>query len=260
MTFSKVSNILRTWTKRNLSILGKINIINTLVASQFVHKMMVLPMMSKERILYYEKLFSNFLWGSAKPKISIATLQATSDCGGANLVNLLHCDYTIKSTWIQILKHDKSMQEIAYQNLSLQLREDIWKCNLKAEDIQLCFSLSFWTDVLFAWSSFNFSQVIEGNQILWYNSLIKINNKPIFWKEYYNKGLRYVSQLFTNGTPRNYKEINCIFGIGWLQYYALLAAIPYQLRNMCQNQLQEQYSWAVSCKELSRTVYHKLSH
>ena len=40
---AKIDTIFRSWSKRNLSLEGKINIVNTLVASQFVYKMQVLP-------------------------------------------------------------------------------------------------------------------------------------------------------------------------------------------------------------------------
>ena len=41
----KVRKILNSWQNRGLSLLGKVQVINTLVASQFVYKMMVLPNM-----------------------------------------------------------------------------------------------------------------------------------------------------------------------------------------------------------------------
>ena len=53
----KTKAILTQWQRRNLSLLGKIMIINTLVASQFVYRMTVLPTINRERIKILEDMF-----------------------------------------------------------------------------------------------------------------------------------------------------------------------------------------------------------
>ena len=45
--------------------------------------------------------------------------------------------------------------------------------------------------------SFNRDKEIE-EQIIWYNSLIRVNDEPIFWEKPYNKGLKHVDQRFQN--------------------------------------------------------------
>ena len=58
---SKVPNILQCWQNRNLSLFGKILIINSLIGSLFVYKMQVLPLMSKNLIQKFENEISRFL-------------------------------------------------------------------------------------------------------------------------------------------------------------------------------------------------------
>ena len=48
--FDKIVVILQNWHKRGLSLIGKIMIINMLIASLFVYKMTVLPLMPKKYI------------------------------------------------------------------------------------------------------------------------------------------------------------------------------------------------------------------
>ena len=67
----KVKNVLEVWGIRNLSIIGKIEIVNTLVASLFVYKCSVLPCLSKEYLSSFKKLVLNFIWEGKKVKIPI---------------------------------------------------------------------------------------------------------------------------------------------------------------------------------------------
>ena len=71
----KVEGILKTWSSRNLSLIGKVNIINTLVASLFVYKMTVLPNLGEKYIKWLESKFREFIWCGKKSKISLSTLQ-----------------------------------------------------------------------------------------------------------------------------------------------------------------------------------------
>ena len=62
----------------------------------------------------------------------------------------------------------------------------------------------FWGDVIEAWCSFNYRRYNKmENQIIWYNSDIRINGKPFFWKENYKRGLKYVYQLYKNKKFKN---------------------------------------------------------
>ena len=46
----QVENILKLWRMHDLSLLGKINIINTLVGALFIYKLQVLPSLSDQFI------------------------------------------------------------------------------------------------------------------------------------------------------------------------------------------------------------------
>ena len=58
----KSKSILKSWENRDLSLFGKILVINTLVACQFVYKMSVLPNMSDEFIQKMNNIFIDYLW------------------------------------------------------------------------------------------------------------------------------------------------------------------------------------------------------
>ena len=83
----KVRSILNSWQNRGLSLFGKIQVVNTLVASLFVYKMMVLPKMPKSIIKNIENIIRNYLWNGGKAKIAYNILQLPKEEGGLNLVD-----------------------------------------------------------------------------------------------------------------------------------------------------------------------------
>ena len=58
----------------------------------------------------------------------------------------------------------------------------------------------FLKDILVIWSELNYQVSIETveaflAQSLWYNSLIRVMNKPVFYKSWYNMGISHVKQI-----------------------------------------------------------------
>ena len=84
----KAQGLLKLWAQRNLSLFGKILLINTLVASLFTYKMYVLPSISQDIVKQMNTLFEQFLWNGHKPKIPLKVLQMDKTCEGAGLVDL----------------------------------------------------------------------------------------------------------------------------------------------------------------------------
>ena len=217
-----------------MSLIGKVNVINTLVASLFVYKMMVLPKILEAIVSRIENIMRQFIWDKKRPKISLKMLQKVKEHGGLKLVSLAHSDAALKVTWIQILKQEKKLSEIVYQKMCLELKEDIWKTNLNAHDAKKLISKGFWLDVLIAWIWFRESnENLEESTFIWYNSKIKIGGKPILWKKCYKKGLKYVEQLFEAGEWKSFHELHESYGITFLKLSGLMSAIPQELVNKC---------------------------
>ena len=149
-TVNKIRNILKTWSRRNLSLIGKIEIVNTLIASQFVYKMQVLPNIPSRILNEIESLITSFIWNGNRPKVATKILQMNKLEGGLGLVNLKNKECAIKCSWIQTLMRDELLSTVVYSILNTELQEEIWNCNLNETDIENMFRLKseFWTDVL----------------------------------------------------------------------------------------------------------------
>ena len=59
---------------------------------------------------------------------------------------------------------------------------------------------NFLLDIIQSWSKINNNNNVQNvkNEVLWNNSYIINNNKTIFYKTLYDKGIKYIDQVFDN--------------------------------------------------------------
>ena len=217
-------------------------VVNTLVASLFVHKMMVLPEIPTNIVKKMENLIRNFLWGGKKAKIAYKILQNPKNQGGLNLVDLRKRDIALKATWPKILHGEPEYETLVYSIMKCQtLKENIWRCNLKPEDVNsIGIENPFWVDVLQAWANYNYYHDFKiENQIIWHNSNILIGGKTVAWREAIQNGLLYVHQLFENMEVKKYAQVLEQYKIDQLRYNSLISAIPTEWKSFFQQTPKE---------------------
>ena len=235
---TKIDNVLEAWTHRNLTLLGKIVIVNNLVSTQLVNKFLALPSPKPEFYSMYREKISRFLWGAAPAKITYSKLVQDSNRLGLKLVDIRTKDLALKAAW-PVRFNGRPAEEVSwFYNTYLIQDKRIWECNLDSKDIQTLVKeneLSSCTSILSAWCSHNYAPVLEEfdeilNVNLWGNSDIRRMNKPIF-----NKTLveSQVDKLMCIVHPTGkrfltYQELTQEFGpvITELWYLSIKAAIP----------------------------------
>ena len=223
----KVKSVLHNWKKRKLSLLGKIYVINSLIASLFIYKMMVLPKIPDIYVKKVEDIIVQYIWNGHKPKIALKALQASKKSGGAKLVDLSKRDTALKATWISILEKDKQLSNLVYSVMKIEIGDQLWKCNLEPRDIDNVLDKlqdPFWKDVAKAWHGAQ--GVCKEEIFIWYNSLKRIEDRPIFWKIPYQKGLSYIHQLFSGSRLKSIPQLEKEFGLTLMQSNSLCSAIP----------------------------------
>ena len=238
----KAKGILERWKNRNLSLFAKITVVNTLIVSQFIYKMAVLPNLPDQFIKAFEKIINEFLWNARRPKISLNVLYADKQSGGAGLIDLRKKDKAMKLGWVKTILSDPSIASMAYKAMENNKVGDlIWKCNISVKDAKCTFKASFWNDILKAWSVCNFSEpknVHEiRNQIIWYNSHLKIAGKVFCFKKAVKAGLQIISQLLTpEGKIIDYVNACEMFDLDILQYNGIIKAIPVEWKKIMFNE------------------------
>ena len=241
---AKAKEVLNRWYNRGLSLIGKTQVVNTLVASLFVYKMMVLPSIPPHTIKIMENIFRDYLWKGKKAKISLQNLQAPKSEGGLNLVDLRRKDISLKATWPTILYGEDDYAKIVYSIMRCEtMGADIWRCSLLACDVKIMkIKSDFWSDVLKSWCQFNFNNNFRiENQLLWYNSNIRIRNRPFFWADVYQMGLKYVSQLFYQKNFKSEQMVQEEYGLNQMRYNSLKSALPGQWKDFFLSHEKEEY-------------------
>ena len=157
------------------------------MVSLFVYKMLVSTLLSPEQLMHANKLIRDFIWKGKRPWISMLTLKKKKNQGGLRLVNLIAKQESLLISWVFKLNMDPFLCYSAYNNLCPIVKERIWQCNLNVKDVVKWFNTEeFWPQVLRAWSKINYrdpqSKLEIREQLLWWNSSILIQNKPVIWQ------------------------------------------------------------------------------
>ena len=247
LSIAKMQQIAQTWHYRLLTLMGKIMIVNTLMASLFVYKMAVLPDLGKHQIDKIDQIIHKFLWGGKKKgSYKLDILRNPKKHGGLKLVNFETKQASLKLQWVHKIVSTPEMSYI-YSYLVPSLGDLIWKVNLKETHVYwLIPEHSFWRNVLIVWCKYHYQDAFCGeeirNEILWCNSQILIAGKPVYNESCVKAGLLYIDDVLDeSGEYLTYDELLTNFpgSIGWLEYNQLKAAIPKTFLMLATNNLFE---------------------
>ena len=136
----KTEATLRLWEVCDLSLLGKIDIVNTLVGSLYVYKMQVLQTTSDSNMAKINDMIQDFILNGRKPKLKMSQLVQNKNSGGLKLVDLKTRDKSLKINWIYRLHtNDVMLTKLAYFHVAPKLQnESFWECNFKKSDLKTC--------------------------------------------------------------------------------------------------------------------------
>ena len=191
--FESFKTVLTIWKMRSLTLFGKSAVIKSLALPKLLY------VCSKIHVPGYfisniKKLITDFIWNGKKPKIKYDTLIGSYDfesCIKANRVK-----------WAFNLLDEKNLK--TWKIIPLQHLESIGGtkalgANFDAKRIPKNLS-NFYKSVLGNWAEYCNEEVITpeqvGNQVLWNNKYIRVNNNPLFFSQLASKGIFKVNDLY----------------------------------------------------------------
>ena len=215
--YEKLENIkmcLETWSRRDLSLFGKVLIIKAIAVSKLVLPATVL-LVPDGFIKVFEKVLFSFLWGK-KEKISRKKSIMTLAEGGLNMMDIESFFVALKAKWMQKLMISDPVNDrwtylpVSYfkklesKNIILHFHLDK-TINFQDLDKQL----PFWKDAIRCYSmlkdidSVKFKETIFSQQI-WGNKFINIkrnkSKQVLFLRNWIRSGIVLVNDLsFQNG-------------------------------------------------------------
>ena len=183
-------------------------------------------------MLEINKLFYNFVWKGKPDKISRKQLIQPYSEGGAKMINIhLHAE-SLKISWIRRVFNgtiDKCLMSLLESFSPENSPFNACFGNLFIQKQALSIRNPFWKDVCNAYNHLltNYCNV-PSCQPLWKSCLIKINNSSVYYKQWYDKGVRFVNDLLdNNGSFLSFDEFQTKYNIttNFIQYYGLCRSI-----------------------------------
>lgn len=242
------ASIFRIWDTRSLSLLGKIQIVNSLVNSRFTYKLQSLPKPPKAFFRKYKKMVRKFLWGQKKANIAYTQLLLQFKDGGLQLRDLELAANSLKVAAFQKIfdTNPPGWSQIFSSLLPVGI-DNIEKLNINKKDVDHNMKCSTFTDMIKAWADLTFyvpttsEEMLQ--QILWFNSHVKIRNRWLFEKSLCEAGVLKVIDLYDLDYGRfmsfeDFKQLYPGVKITFLRYHRIIKAIPNQWkRTILQNDM-----------------------
>jgi exonuclease III len=233
-----ITNLLKIWRQRDLSLKGKVIILRSLALSQLIYPMSLLEL-PKWVVDEVNALFFDFLWSGKPPKVRGDTVIKGIKEGGLKMVDLDSMARAVKTKWAVRLYRGciqkwSTVPRLYFSELTMSdFIASSYHPNFIPHGIP-----PFYRQCLFSLSEVKPTELdandIEGvrHQKLWCNRYILSKGKPFFNRKWYEKGLHKVTQLFD--LSGNLLNVEVLFrkynidnnNLNVLLYYGLRDAIP----------------------------------
>ena len=235
---NKVENICKQWTKRKLSLIGRITIIKSLALAKFIHLFLALPNPPGELIKQIERMFFKFLWNNGPDRIKRSIIVKNVREGGLRMINISYFIKALNISWFRrVIQNTENGAWYALSNINFM--SILSYGHGYATQIYAYIDNPFWKDLLLSWSTYcdklkvgNIKEVLDSP--IWYNSNLT-RGHTFYINEWFNKGLRLISDLVDlNGNIYQFQRFKNIYGVRgtFLDYQALITKIPNRWKNM----------------------------
>ncbi|KAH3790897.1 hypothetical protein DPMN_169105 [Dreissena polymorpha] len=160
--------------------------------------------------------------------------------GGIQLTNIDSFVKAIKCSWVKryLDNTNTSKWKLFYQKILKKYGDSLlFECNISNTILHEIANI-FLSDVLSAWSdvTHKLETKTSSKTILWNNKDITSNNKTFFYKDWFERSIKYVDQLYEFRIKDFYSfdDICYIYGIpsnNFLNYYTLIKSIPIHIKS-----------------------------
>ena len=212
---------LTSWSLRRLSLIGKIVVLKSLVASQLVY--VLTSLQSKESIIReVNSLFYDFLWDGKSDKIKRKVMINDFKDGGLRMLDIESFNKALKCSWIKKYLDDENKGKWKlFLDLELECfgGKMFFTYNLSKNDLlnRVHFKDPFLKEVLNIWTEVNFEPQLKSvehfhSQTLWFNSVFRIAKKTFFYSDWSRSGINQVRDLLKDDNSfLSYQEFKAKF-------------------------------------------------
>ena len=225
---SKIENlehICHLWSRRKLTLLGKITILKAFGLSQFIH---IMQSIGIPDVILSEinKIMFRFLWKSnfsnsrTCEKVNRATMCNRKDKGGLDMIDLKKMQMAFYLNWAEqflVPKH-ADWKILPFETLrnvggTLAFQSNVTANDFKGLDLV---KSSFWKKVLITWLDNNLHETLslKTDDIIFNNKLIKYKNNVIFSEKSILCGMITLNDFMPSGEIITFNKFKSQYGCG----------------------------------------------
>ncbi len=199
-----VKKMISIWSRRQLSPLGKIVVVKSLILPKLTHLFISLPEPSHVWLKQLETMLFHFIWNHNIDRIARCQLIQDYSLGGLRMVHIGSFIKSMKLSWIQrLILNDNTCTSWSnlYECLLPEgLREPFFNFgNEYLTQISRQTTNMFWKEVFKNLIEFRTLFDTEERELInspiWYNNKIKIGGECVYYKDWYQKGIFYISDF-----------------------------------------------------------------
>ena len=215
--FLEVKTLFNIWLQRNLTPLGRVAILKSLVLSKLIHLWILLPDPPDHYVKNLQKLCFQFVWGGKQDRISRNTITKSVKNGGLNVPDVRQYISALKLMWIRkFINTSHKWKNIAKNEFpflqNLQLYGPSYVINNARNNL-------FWVHTFRAYKEFcNHVKLEKADELLaepvFYNEKFKVGNMIITHANWMQNGVYCVSDfLRDNGEFLTFAEFSTKYNI-----------------------------------------------
>lgn len=203
----KMESMVLAWKRRNLSIIGRICVVKSLIAAQVTHLLSSLTPPDTVVKKINSTLFK-FIWGKIE-KVKRTELRLDHHLGGLKMFDLetfhkkMLCKWTFASLFKCIL--NKFLPDLAILKLNTSF-ENVLSYIPNAKKLPV-----FYIDMLSAWYDCKtVDRDLKTTDVCWLNENIRYKGKMLWFDSWAKREMLYVDDIVRNGNvvPENELRIN----------------------------------------------------
>lgn len=247
---NKVESLITSWKKRNLTILGKILIIRSLILPifTFLASSTVISCIQRKQL---ERILFEFIWNGKRDKIKRNTIIGNFEEGGLKMPDVESYFDSLKLSWILRINTDekanwKVIPTFFFDKFGRNLL--IFKMNIgdlkNVKDLEKI--PPFYKELIRVWIKIgggrtnlptNYREIRK--QLLWGNHFIKHNNKCIIFNNFIKSGILYVNDILdNNGNISQEVVFNKLkYRTNWIsEFFIIKSSIPIEWKEKCKTE------------------------
>ena len=206
----KIKKLIKSWKSRKLTMIGRIQVVNSLLIPQLTYLIKVLPI-AKDIVKRTEQLLYKFIWEDKREKVKRNTLIRKYEDGGLKVTDLTTHIKTMLSKWVKELLDSSHPQNSPWKTIPMHILDKfgkgglIFKMNLDntsklgnhVKNIP-----TFYQNIINSWIEIGGGQTEKPNtpteiisQVIWGNKFIKHNNKVLIFENWINSNIIRIHDL-----------------------------------------------------------------